>query len=159
LDEPTRSIDPEETKRIWSLLRDNLVRQQGMTVVVVTHNVEEAVALCDRIAILENGKLRPNLKPAEIAQAADGLHGLTLTLTGFELSSLPQIKLIRGVKDVSFSEDRGEQQLEVWCDNGDLAIAEVVALTTRTGAQLRSLVQGTPVHEIVSRLIQNGSQN
>ena len=55
LDEPTTGLDPESRRNVWSLL--NRYRECGSTVVLTTHNMEEAEALCDRIVIIQNGRM------------------------------------------------------------------------------------------------------
>lgn len=55
LDEPTRSLDPVASSSLWMQVRK--LSSTGITVVLATHNFEEAVALCDRVAILREGEL------------------------------------------------------------------------------------------------------
>jgi ABC-type multidrug transport system ATPase subunit len=57
LDEPTRSLDPISAHELRSMLRDEIIAQQGTTVVLATHNAEEAFNYCDRIAVLHQGKV------------------------------------------------------------------------------------------------------
>jgi ABC-2 type transport system ATP-binding protein len=154
LDEPTRSVDPASARELWSLIRGVLVAQEGMTVLLVTHQAEEAAAVCDRIAIMADGRLQNELRPAELRVAANGLRGLTITLDGFRAAELARLRTIRGVREVTLSQIDGEQQLEVWCENGDLALSELIAVTTAGGATVRALNQATPVSAVVARLVQ-----
>jgi ABC-type multidrug transport system ATPase subunit len=55
LDEPTRSLDPVTAHEFRRLLRDEIVGQRGVTVILATHNPEEAFAYCDRVAVLHRG--------------------------------------------------------------------------------------------------------
>ena len=55
LDEPTTSLDAQTRRKIWSRIR--LMREQGSTVILTTHYIEEAEALCDRVAIIHKGKI------------------------------------------------------------------------------------------------------
>ena len=55
LDEPTVALDPQVRRRIWSLIRR--LKSEGVTIVLTTHYIEEAEALCDRVAILNRGRL------------------------------------------------------------------------------------------------------
>jgi len=55
LDEPTVALDPQVRRRIWELITD--LKAQGITIVLTTHYIEEAEALCDRVAILNRGRL------------------------------------------------------------------------------------------------------
>lgn len=57
LDEPTRSLDPISARSFREFLRNEIVDRQGCTVMLATHNSEEAMELCDRVAILDRGKL------------------------------------------------------------------------------------------------------
>ncbi|RYG76453.1 ABC transporter ATP-binding protein [Yimella sp. RIT 621] len=56
LDEPTAALDPQARRELWSVLRD--LKDQGRTIVYTTHHLDEAEALCDRVAILVDGKVR-----------------------------------------------------------------------------------------------------
>lgn len=55
LDEPTVALDPQVRRKIWELITD--LKAQGITIVLTTHYIEEAEALCDRVAILNRGRL------------------------------------------------------------------------------------------------------
>ena len=55
LDEPTTGLDPQAKRNLWNLVRE--LNVGGMTIVLTTHNMEEAESLCDRIAIMDKGKL------------------------------------------------------------------------------------------------------
>ncbi|CAN0509119.1 unnamed protein product, partial [Discosporangium mesarthrocarpum] len=55
LDEPTTGLDPQAKRNLWELVRE--LNQGGMTIVLTTHNMEEAEQLCRRIAIMDHGKL------------------------------------------------------------------------------------------------------
>ena len=55
LDEPTEGLDPRSRLDLWDLLRS--YRRRGVTVLLTTHNMDEAEALCDRVGIIENGLL------------------------------------------------------------------------------------------------------
>lgn len=55
LDEPTTGLDPQARRNLWDLI--NNVRDRGVTVILTTHYLEEAELLCDRVAIMDNGKI------------------------------------------------------------------------------------------------------
>ncbi len=57
LDEPTRSLDPLATARLHRFLKDTLVTRSGKTLLFATHNLQEAETLCDRIAVLHEGRV------------------------------------------------------------------------------------------------------
>jgi ABC-2 type transport system ATP-binding protein len=96
LDEPTTGLDPQARRNLWDLIRD--IRQQGTTVIITTHYMDEAEVLCDRVAIVDSGKIialsTPDQlidelvatgfeKPKEVKQA--NLEDVFINLTGHSL--------------------------------------------------------------------------
>ena len=71
LDEPTIGLDPVARHAVWDRLRD-LKREFGMTVLITTHDMEEAEALCDELAILQAGRIAVIGKPAELRAQLGG---------------------------------------------------------------------------------------
>jgi ABC-2 type transport system ATP-binding protein len=73
LDEPTEGLDPRGRREMWALL-ENLNEELGATILLSTHYMEEADALCDRLAIMDQGRIvargRPERLKADIGQAA-----------------------------------------------------------------------------------------
>lgn len=64
LDEPTTGLDPQARRNFWDLVRE--IRQQGKTVLLTTHYMEEAYELCDEIAIMDHGKIIAQGSPREL---------------------------------------------------------------------------------------------
>jgi len=82
LDEPTVALDPQVRRRIWALIRD--MAAQGVTVFLTTHYIEEAEALCDRVAMLDKGRLVALDTPADYRERLQvpTLEAAFLQLTG-----------------------------------------------------------------------------
>ena len=96
LDEPTTGLDPQARRNLWELIRN--IRSSGTTVVITTHYMDEAETLCDRVAIIEKGKIISQDSPANLIDKllASGfkrtteiknanLEDVFLSLTGHEL--------------------------------------------------------------------------
>ena len=70
LDEPTTGLDPQSRARMWDEVRQ--LRDEGTTVFLTTHYLEEADALCNRVAIIDHGKIVAEGTPDELKRAVAG---------------------------------------------------------------------------------------
>jgi ABC-2 type transport system ATP-binding protein len=80
LDEPTTGLDPEARRELWGLIRET--RDNGTTIVLTTHYMEEASELCDRVAIMNDGVILANDKPTKLID--------DLLATGFSKDTVVQ---------------------------------------------------------------------
>jgi len=85
LDEPTVAMDPESRRAVWDYIRE--LKEQGKAIILTTHYMEEAQELCDRVAILDEGKLIALGSPADLMEKhqAKNLEEVFLKLTGKKL--------------------------------------------------------------------------
>jgi ABC-2 type transport system ATP-binding protein len=85
LDEPTVAMDPKSRRAVWEYIRE--LRSQGKAIILTTHYMEEAQELCDRVAIIDEGKLVELGSPAELMEKhqAKNLEEVFLKLTGKKL--------------------------------------------------------------------------
>ena len=67
LDEPTTGLDPQARRNLWGLIER--VRRRGTTVLLTTHYMEEAERLCDRVAIVDHGRIIAEGRPADLVRA------------------------------------------------------------------------------------------
>jgi ABC-2 type transport system ATP-binding protein len=74
LDEPTTGLDPQARRNLWELIKD--IRSKGTTVIITTHYMDEAEILCDRVAIIDSGKIIAMESPDRLID--------NLVATGFE---------------------------------------------------------------------------
>lgn len=74
LDEPTTGLDPQARRNLWDLIKE--IRDNGTTVIITTHYMDEAEILCDRVAIVDSGKIIAISSPSELID--------DLVATGFE---------------------------------------------------------------------------
>lgn len=82
LDEPTVAMDPQSRHAVWDLIKDQ--RDQGKTIILTTHSMEEAEALCDRVGIIDHGRIIALGTPHEliIKHHAKSLEEVFISLTG-----------------------------------------------------------------------------
>ena len=85
LDEPTTGLDPQARRNFWDLVRS--IRARGKTVLLTTHYMEEAHVLCDRVAIMDRGRIVAEDTPAALLaqHGCASLDEVFLKLTGHEL--------------------------------------------------------------------------
>jgi ABC-2 type transport system ATP-binding protein len=69
LDEPTGALDPQARRNLWDLLRQ--ISRSGRTVVLTTHHMDEAESLCDRVAIMDHGRILKAGPPAALVRELD----------------------------------------------------------------------------------------
>ncbi len=90
LDEPTTGLDPLARRNLWSLIRE--VNQSGVTVLLTTHYMEEAEAICDRLAIMDHGKLLALDTPRNLINGLEASYTVKVTMdkpmTKVQLNSL-----------------------------------------------------------------------
>jgi ABC-2 type transport system ATP-binding protein len=85
LDEPTAALDPQARRNLWDVLR--LIQQCGATVVYTTHYLDEAEALCDRVAIMDAGRLLALDTPAALVRGLDAPTRVALPLRVLDLAT------------------------------------------------------------------------
>src|SRR5580704_11857618 len=78
LDEPTTGLDPKSRRQLWEIIRN--YRQQGRTILLTTHYLDEAERLCDRVAIVDRGKVIAQGTPRELIVSLGGEHVIEFTL-------------------------------------------------------------------------------
>lgn len=83
LDEPTTGLDPQARRNFWNLL--NKIKQEGKTIVLTTHYMEEASLLCDELVFVDHGKVIASGKPADLL--ADQFDDVILELPNSELDA------------------------------------------------------------------------
>jgi ABC-2 type transport system ATP-binding protein len=78
LDEPTTGLDPQSRRQLWDIIRS--FREQGRTVLLTTHYMDEAERLCDRVAIVDQGRVIALGTPRDLIATLGGEHMIELTL-------------------------------------------------------------------------------
>ena len=96
LDEPTTGLDPQARRQVWDVVAD--VRARGGTVLLTTHYMEEAERLCDRVAIVDRGKVIALDTPADLIARLAGEHVLEIETE--QRPDLARLERLPGVKQV-----------------------------------------------------------
>ncbi len=143
LDELTTGLDPQARHAIWDLVRD--VRARGKTVILSTHFMEEAEKLCDRVAILDLGRIVALDTPAALIHSLEAEQRVIFSLDG----SLPPA-LEKALSMAGRLEVQGEQ-VTIHGKNGRKVplVSEVVSLLTEQGINFRDLRTEQPTLEDV----------
>jgi ABC-2 type transport system ATP-binding protein len=134
LDEPTTGLDPQSRAHMWDEIRR--LRAEGMTVFVTTHYLEEADALCDRIAIMDHGEIVAEGTPAELKREISGevvSVGLDPTATDVAarvLGAEPYVRKLETVDDAN---------LRLFVDEGATAIPHILRRLDQDGLALHSI--------------------
>jgi ABC-2 type transport system ATP-binding protein len=101
LDEPTTGLDPQSRRQVWDIV--NAFKHRGRTVVLTTHYMDEAEKLCDRIAVVDHGRVIARGTPRELIRSLGGDHVVEIaveegddrgTLAPGELSDLPSVRSV-----------------------------------------------------------------
>ena len=120
-DELTTGLDPQARRATWELVRR--VRDEGATVVLVTHFMEEAEQLCDRVAIVDRGRIVATGTPSELVEQTDASQRVTFTWPGADTGWLSSVA---GVERVT----RRGDAVEV-AGGGALAVQVAAGLARR----------------------------
>lgn len=138
LDEPTTGLDPQSRRVIWEFLR-RFKEGETMTIFLTTHYMEEAEEFCDRVAIIDHGKIVVIGTPAELKAQIAGSDSITVRLDAF---SEPLLAAIRALPFVYGVSTEGEL-LRVAVDNGAKNLLAVLETIKQGGGA----VLATSIHE------------
>ncbi|WP_437586301.1 ATP-binding cassette domain-containing protein [Sorangium sp. So ce1000] len=100
LDEPSTGLDPASRRQIWDIVED--LKARGRTILLTTHYMEEAARLCDRVAIVDRGRLLSLGTPAALVASLGAEHVVEVELEGEvaeeELRGLPGVEAVRSAQ-------------------------------------------------------------
>jgi ABC-2 type transport system ATP-binding protein len=133
LDEPSAGLDPQTRLLLWEIIRE--YNQSGKTILLTTHNMEEADALCQRLAIIDHGRNIALGTPAELKASVPGGFLLRLRFGTHSSSLLEQLKTLAGVREVRMHTD-SENGADVYADRGGPLVSEIANLAATTSVEL-----------------------
>jgi ABC-2 type transport system ATP-binding protein len=151
LDEPTTGLDPAARLFVWDRVRD--LKARGVTIVLTTHDMDEATELADRVGIMDHGKLLALDTPAALTR---GLPGRTTLEVAVALDGTPADALLRelgaleGVERVEPVASPHELRARLYlAGEAPLLVAPVAAVVAGHHAQLTDVTIGAPSLEDV----------
>jgi ABC-2 type transport system ATP-binding protein len=122
LDEPTAGLDVVSSRNIRDLIRNNLSRKEGKTVLYTTHYIEEAAQICDRIAILHRGKLIAVDSPTvlkDITKKGEVLDVIVRNMTGTQVNALRSLNGVESLVSEVQDSVLGQTHLRLRLENMD----------------------------------------
>jgi ABC-2 type transport system ATP-binding protein len=137
LDEPTRSLDPISARSFRRFLRDDLALAQGCTVLLATHNAEEAFELCDRVGVLHHGRLVASGQTSALAREL-GEDRFTIWLRPADRSAIDTLVTRGVIRDPTdfVAEPDGWFRAEADLRGGLTGAAEAIAFLTQAGVSV-----------------------
>jgi ABC-2 type transport system ATP-binding protein len=138
LDEPSAGLDPQTRLLLWEIIRE--YNQSGKTILMTTHNMEEADALCQRLAIIDHGKNIALGTPAELKASVPGGYLLRLRFGRNSPELLQRLQALAGVREVrahSNNDDANrDSSADVYADRGGSLVSEIANLASSAAVEL-----------------------
>jgi ABC-2 type transport system ATP-binding protein len=104
LDEPTTALDVQSVRVIHELITE--LNSDGTTIFLTTHNMTEASELCDRVAIISQGRIATIDTPERLKQAIDRVHSVEIVFEDYSSQHVKELEELQGVREV---QKRGEK--------------------------------------------------
>jgi ABC-2 type transport system ATP-binding protein len=144
LDEPTTGLDPVSRVAVWEML-ERLKRERDLTILVTTHYMDEADKLCDRIAIVDHGKLVALDSPLKLKASIPGKNVLEVSFSTVPPGWLATLERLPDVASVK-SDDH---VFRISSNNGPRTTVELLDAARKAGVEVSSLsVQSTTLDDV-----------
>jgi ABC-2 type transport system ATP-binding protein len=134
LDEPSAGLDPQTRILLWEIIRE--YHQAGKTVLLTTHNMEEADALCQRLAIIDHGKVIALGSPRELKSSVPGGYLLRVRFGQTSPELLRRLEALSGVREVRATENHGA---DLYADRGGSLVSDIANLALAAGVELHDV--------------------
>jgi len=132
LDEPSAGLDPQTRLLLWEIIRE--YNQSGKTILLTTHNMEEADALCQRLAIIDHGRNIALGTPCELKASVPGGYLLRLRFGHHSPDLLQRLQALGGVREIRTSDSNGAADL--YADRGGSLVSEIAGLASSANVEL-----------------------
>jgi ABC-2 type transport system ATP-binding protein len=122
LDEPTTGLDPQSRRQLWDLIR--AFRNQGRTVLLTTHYMDEAERLCDRVAVVDHGKVIALGSPHELIAGLGGEHVVEFTVVATDFADRPGVRAVPALDAASLADLPAVRAVRHEADQYVLSVSE-----------------------------------
>jgi ABC-2 type transport system ATP-binding protein len=143
LDEPTAGLDPQSRLSLWGEIRK--MNARGTTILLTTHYMEEADQLCNRVAILEQGRILTVDTPLNLKNSLPGGHIIELQLAGESERLIHHLQGLIGVQKI----EKADCGLRLYIEDGHQVIPRIFSSLNGDGSLLTNLKWYTPSLEDV----------
>jgi ABC-2 type transport system ATP-binding protein len=133
LDEPSAGLDPQTRLLLWEIIRE--YNQSGKTILLTTHNMEEADALCQRLAIIDHGHNIALGTPAELKASVPGGYLLRLRFGQQSAELMQRLQGLAGVREVRATASN-DNSADIYADRGGSLIGEIANLASIAAVEL-----------------------
>ena len=145
LDEPTTGLDPVSRVAVWEMLM-NIKSHRQLTILITTHYMDEADRLCDRIAIVDHGKLVALDSPTALKASVPGSNVIEAQ---FEHAPADWEQRLHALPEVTSVQHQGSGMYRILTGNGSLATTQLVEMAVQAGVAVKSLsVQNTTLDDV-----------
>jgi ABC-2 type transport system ATP-binding protein len=151
MDEPSKSLDPVTADRVRGFLVD-YARAHGMTILLTTHNMDEAEDICDRLAFLDKGRIRFVGTPRAFRRSVTVQETVEVAVQG-DAAIVEQLRHLPGVTHATT-----EGALRLYCDDGFAVLKEVVAVLDRAGERASVSMIEPSLEDAFSIFVNNGKE-
>ena len=141
LDEPSAGLDPQTRLLLWEIIRE--YNQRGKTILLTTHNMEEADALCQRVGIIDHGRKIALGTPVELKASVPGGYLLRLRFGRHSPELLQRLQSLSGVTEVRPVGGNGAElganpnnSADVYADRGGSLVSEIANLASSASVEL-----------------------
>jgi ABC-2 type transport system ATP-binding protein len=151
LDEPTTGLDPQARRLLWETLRR--LHERGLTLILTTHYMEEADRLCERVAIVDHGRILTLDTPAALKKSLPGAQVLDLWMRAPQPLA-PRLRAVKGVLNIeaveaSDGDADGLERLRLFVEPGDGLLDRALVAVREGGADLQHVSLSQPSLEDV----------
>jgi ABC-2 type transport system ATP-binding protein len=139
LDEPTLGLDPQSALNLREIIID--IKSEGRTVLLTTHYMEEADFLCDRIAIIDGGKIIALDTPENLKKSINEVKSIKIELTKADEKLINEIKAMESIKNVinDYNSDKRNYTLTIHHTNGNTIIQKLLDCISKNKSQILNI--------------------